>query len=153
MIAASISIATFSLGKQPTETPPSFGDEMVVNGDFSSAGDDWQESSQFVVSYPSGTCRLAASSTIDASITQGINGLEHGSDYQLKFDLVTSDANTDFLLEGLFGSQVLSKQVNAYTFNYTYDQTNGNDLIFKLDASFGGSGSVTIDNISLKKIT
>ena len=123
-----------------------YGSEQIVNGDFNENVDGWtvNNANATFVWQPNKTALFTSQSFAYAKVTPTLN--LNASVYKVSFDILTFDGNLSNVHIGLGASGNVVSKIGSYTYFYT---STGGNTEFQIRPNSGGTGSVTIDNVSV----
>lgn len=128
---------------------PTYGSELVTNGDFSGSSTGWTESGTWTYGNNNEVCTGNGTNQI---LTQsGI--LTTGKKYKYSIDIISSTLNAQEIRFYLGGTDYVTYTLNggAETIS-AYAEAAGANLAIRVTSS-NTSGVLTIDNVSVKEIT
>ena len=141
------------LSVQASDSVASFGTELVTNGSFTDSATGWMLGTGWVY----GTDNVTVNADAAGALTQSISVVD-GVSYYLEFTAQLSAANNALLgvslgsvsAAAIARTDTTSEQ--SYAVMLTADTTGTVDLAFSVTA-LSGTGTITLDNISLKAVT
>jgi hypothetical protein len=135
---------------------PTFGSELVTNGDFSDGTNNWNagtEVTSFTVTSGVATIQGLASN-FNNRISQNINVIV-GKTYKITTSLKSNDSNFYRLrlLNGVYIDVDSGNSSDFETFTYYHTATNSVLAVYLSSYYTNGTADFSIDNVSVKEVT
>lgn len=144
------------LNIKATSSAATLGPELVTNGTFTGNADGWTLGQNWA--YGTNNVVLTLDAATEGKLSQTISGIESGALYLVTWTQTHSVANNGTIqaaLGGLFaGSAVSFPTANAGSLTAVVFATASGDLelSFTPSQASGGTGTITLDNISVKEL-
>lgn len=143
------------LNIKATSSAATLGDELVTNGTFTGNADGWTLGQNWA--YGSNNVVLTLDAATEGTLSQTIPGIESGALYLVSWMQTHSVANNG-TIQAKLGS-VSSKDIGfgvtgnkAVSVIITAGASGTLDLVFTPKQNTGGSGTITIDGVSISKL-